>query len=81
MTITVELNKNTADQLARLARQKNLTINAYVQSLIQEQATQGTKEVSLVEFKQALDAFAADLPDLPSLPADFSKADLYDDHD
>ena len=28
-----------------------------------------------------VDELAAGLPDLPPLPADFSRADIYDDHD
>ena len=37
---------------------------------------------SAKEFEQVLDDFFAAHPEeLPALPADFSRADIYDDHD
>jgi hypothetical protein len=41
----------------------------------------GGKKVSLRVVDRWLDQLTAGLPNLPALPADFSRADIYDDHD
>jgi|HubBroStandDraft_4_1064222.scaffolds.fasta_scaffold781081_1 hypothetical protein len=41
----------------------------------------GHKKPSVVEFDRWLDELTQGLSSLPLLPADFSRADLYDDHD
>ena len=38
-------------------------------------------ELSDEEFEQLLDEVSEGLDDLPPLPPDFSRADIYDDHD
>ncbi len=37
--------------------------------------------LSLEEFDRLLDELSEGLPPLPPLPADFSRADIYEDHD
>ena len=36
---------------------------------------------TLAEFRQWLTKVSAGMPPLPAIPADFSRADIYDDHD
>jgi hypothetical protein len=38
-------------------------------------------DITAEDFERILDEFSADLPTLPSLPANFSRADIYGDHD
>ena len=41
----------------------------------------GRKPVSVAQLERLLEELSAGLPNLPPLPHDFSRADLYDDHD
>jgi hypothetical protein len=50
-------------------------------SLAKNGAKVRTKSPGVAEFERWLDAMSAGLPELPPLPGDFSRADLYDDHD
>jgi hypothetical protein len=44
-------------------------------------AGRAPKALDIATLDRWLDQLAEGLPDLPPLPADFSRADLYDDHD
>ncbi|HQR42277.1 MAG TPA: hypothetical protein PLX97_06320 [Gemmatales bacterium] len=57
-----------------------------LQSLATQLRTQAKRkrakqQASDTQFEKAMDLLCKGLPKLPSLPADFSRADLYQDHD
>jgi hypothetical protein len=95
--ITVQLASDTEKKLRQQAEQAGQTLELYLQQLTERAVVNGTTEVTGAESKQEpryisdpnptgseverlLRQLAAGSP-LPILPADFSRADIYDDHD
>jgi len=75
-----------ADQsrsLARLrAERRKLSAQlAQVDKQITKLVPTAAESPSVQEFDRWIDDLTAGLENLPPLPADFSRADLYDDHD
>jgi len=73
----------TATEIARLKRERQRLssrlnmVDAKLGTWKRSKRRPPTSE----EVDRWLDELSAGLPDLPSLPRDFSRADLYDDHD
>lgn len=90
MTVTLTLAPDTERRLRERAAESGLTLEAYLQRIV-ERETSGTdgaatasgprQPPSLEEFDRLLDELSEGLPALPLLPADFSRADVYTDHD
>ena len=95
--ITVQLAPDIEKKLRQQADQAGQTLEGYLQQLAERAVGNGTTEVSGAQSKQEpgyisdpkptasdvqrlLRELAAGSP-LPVLPADFSRADIYDDHD
>jgi hypothetical protein len=75
---TVELDQRTAEQLRALAAASGMTAEAYLKLLLPA-STNGTHpRLSLDELVALLRENAFDAP---SLPSDFSRADIYNEHD
>ncbi len=75
---TVELDQHTAEQLRALAAASGMTPDAYLQLLLATSTNGASARLSL----QELDTLLGDLGfDGPGLPADFSRADICDEHD
>lgn len=72
----IELDDRTADELAGQAAARGLTVAEFLKQLIGP--TNGHSQPSVEQLEQELDAL---LLDLPTLPNDFSRADIYDEHD
>jgi hypothetical protein len=70
----VRLRRERQQLVVRLAR-----VNAALTKVLR--AKDGGKAASASQVDRWLEQLSAGLPDLPALPADFSRADLYDDHD
>ena len=82
MVTTVELDQETAEALLAQARAQGLSLGSYLRSLAEAWAAAPSNgNVSAEDFDRRLDELAAGLPGLAPLPADFSRADLYADHD
>jgi hypothetical protein len=81
MTINVQLDQDTVSALGALAQARGMTLDGYLRALVEEMTTSGNGAISLDEFERGLDELAADLPELPPLPAHFSRADIYAEHD
>jgi hypothetical protein len=79
---SIELDAGVVAVLVARAEAKGLTLEAYLQSLI-EAAPAGPSNgmLSLAEFDRGLDELADSAPSLPVLPADFSRAEIYGEHD
>ena len=76
--ITLELNPQTAEKISALAAASGMTVDAYLQSLLPSSANGSTPKLSLAELESLLNQHAFDGPTLPS---DFSRADIYGEHD
>lgn len=96
MTLTVHLPDDLERRLRERASRDGREVEEYVLGLI-ERDTAGpvsgrspdrprilpgqTPELSDGEFEDLLDELASGPAELPHLPADFSRADIYSDHD
>ncbi len=85
MTLTLNLSPEVVRKLAEKAAAQGQTVEAFVTEMVGMDArgTNGATpltEISDDEFEKLLDELSAG-PALPVLPADFSRADIYSDHD
>jgi hypothetical protein len=88
-TITINLPPDTEDTLRQKASANGRTLESFVQQLIQKEvlATSGPPvrlpqpPLSLAEFESVLDELVETFPPAPSLPVDFSRAEIYAEHD
>ena len=81
--ITLHLPPATEDTLRAKASRSGLSVEAYLRQLAERDAavvSVPADEPSVAEFERLLDELAAG-PPLPSLPADFSRANIYQSHD
>jgi hypothetical protein len=80
--MTIEIEEKVADLLAKLRAQavaRRISLAAYLEQFIEPQpAISGS--ASIEEFEHVLNELAAAPLGAPSLPADFSRADIYADH-
>lgn len=74
---TLELDPRTAEQLNALAAASGMTAEAYLKSLLPATANGARARLSLAELDSLLSENAFDGP---TLPADFSRADIYNGH-
>ncbi len=84
MAITLNLPPEIEASLATQARTLGLQLNAYVQTLLEQQAGMGRAEqtINLEQFEAELDALAQGSDKLPYLPpAALSRESFYQDHD
>jgi hypothetical protein len=82
MNVQIEVSPETAQLLAARAAERRLALDAYLHTLAAADATPAVNAQSeLAEFDRDMDALAAGLPELPVLPPDFSRLDLYAEHD
>ena len=80
----IELEEDVAEVLARLRRQakeRSMPLASYLELFAEGDNSSPHPSASLEEFDALLDEVSDGLPDLHVLPADFSRADIYKDHD
>jgi hypothetical protein len=75
---TLELDQRTAEQLSALAAANGMTVDAYVKTLLPTPSNGAHPRMTLEELDQL---FSENAFDGPTLPADFSRADIYGTHD
>ena len=77
-----QLKPETIDKLAKKAQGEGFSLDAYLNTLL-GLLNDGTalSELSEAEFEAVLDEFSRGSEHLPPLPPDFSRADIYSDHD
>jgi hypothetical protein len=68
-----------------LAAKNGSTLEAYVSQVLEREARSGEKAIqgsalTSTEFEHFLNELAEGLPPLPSLPPNFSRADIYGEH-
>ena len=91
MTLTVELPEETEKRLRERAAERGLELAEYVREVLEELAgASGEGQVTPLfarpgvpaeEIFRRLEELSAGLPPLPPLPRDFSRADIYGEHD
>ncbi|MBI3824154.1 MAG: hypothetical protein HY289_15915 [Planctomycetes bacterium] len=80
----IEMENKLVDVLAKLrvqAAARRMPLDLYLEQFIEPDSATAGAAVSLEEFDRILDELAALPPGRGSLPADFSRADIYADHD
>lgn len=87
MDTTIEIDHQTAEALMVRAQERGMTLDAFLRSVAglpepeSAPATNGVTQTA-EEFNALLDEFFEQNPRrLPSLPPDFSRADIYAEHD
>jgi len=83
MTLSIELPPEFERTLQDQSRQRGLAPAEYAKQLLQEQlVVHNAANVTSVDFERALnDFFDANPEKVPGLPPDFSREDIYVDHD
>jgi len=84
MAFTLHLRPDLERALAAQAREQGLSLDAYVQMLVEQQMTPGMNKqnVSSEEFEAELDGLAAYSEKIPLLPLSaFTRDEIYRDHD
>ncbi|HET6881495.1 MAG TPA: hypothetical protein VFI31_15135 [Pirellulales bacterium] len=74
----IEVDVETAQRLAAQAAARGVSAGEYLRSIVPVVATSGNAGVSIDDLDAELERLALKLP---TLPDDFSRADIYDDHD
>jgi hypothetical protein len=80
----IELDERAVEVLTELqeqAKELDVPFHAYLKSIADRSPPTAVPQVSVNEFDVILDQLAADGPSSPPLPADFSRADIYANHD
>ena len=81
-TDTIEVTEETAEMLRAKAAAHRLSLDAYLRTLVEKDVgPEPAPRPTLEEFDRDMDALAAGCEELPVLPRDFSRADIYADHD
>ena len=76
-----QLKPETIDRLAKKAQAEGLFLDAYLNVLVGLNEGVALVEMSEVEFEAFIEDFSEGSEHFPPLPPDFSRADIYTDHD
>ena len=81
--ISLNIDDKTIEKLNALAAEQGMTLERFLQSLAQQQslAQKGTEAKSVMTSEELENELKPLLFHGPSLPSDFSRADIYFDHD
>jgi hypothetical protein len=83
-SVALHLEPNAEKRLRENATRAGQTLEAYLEDLVSRDASgingAASSHLSDDQFEQLLDELAAG-PTMPHLPEDFSRADIYADHD
>jgi hypothetical protein len=75
---TIQVDEQTAAAIASRAASQGLSVAELLRQWVAEKPMRAPKALSTDEFDQMLDKLSGQAPPLPS---DFSRADIYCDHD
>lgn len=89
-SVTLELPEETRRRLEEKAARKGQPLERFIRGVLEAEADRSgapaadatpVSEIPFEEFERRLDALTEGMPAMPPLPNDFSRADIYDDHD
>jgi predicted DNA-binding protein len=85
MTIHLNLPPETERRLRERAARRGRTLAAYLEEVVEdlsraEDEVSGSGPLDSDELERRLEELASGLDALPSLPADFGRADIYGEH-
>ena len=82
MTLTLHLSPELEQRLQQEAKHQGLSLDAYLNVLL-GLLNEGTAlvEMSEAEFEAFIEDFSKGSEHFPPLPPDFSRVDVYTDHD
>jgi hypothetical protein len=85
MAIQLKLADRTERMLKEKAARSGLTLEAYVARIVEREALSNDPETGqtpkdLNDLERGLDELLEDMPSVPTLPADFSRTDIYSEH-
>ena len=81
--MTIEIDEKVADVLSKLRAQalaRRMSLDVYLAQFVEPAQPALSGNASVEELDRMLDELAAGPLGAPSLPADFSRADIYADH-
>jgi hypothetical protein len=85
MSISIELKPEVEERLGREASAKGLSVEAYVEDLIERQVAdsrEGTPRVDMEEVDRVLDALSEGSEDRPAPPPEaYTREAIYQEHD
>ena len=73
----IEVSAETAQLIRNEAKKRGVSVDEYLRALADTTAAQIESELSESEVEKILDELAAMGKDLPPLPQDFSREDIY----
>ena len=76
--VIIQLPESVFAALEAQARQRGISLSEYLSRIAQRSESMDAPRLSDEEFERQLDDL---LLDVPPLPGDFSRADIYLDHD
>jgi hypothetical protein len=74
----IVVDEKTLAGLEAAARARGLTVDTYLRNLASHESNGNSPAFSVADFERELDELATDAP---TLPKDFSRADIYAKHD
>ncbi len=75
------ITPETAEKLLAESKAQGLSVDDYLKSILPKNGDEGhSKQISMAEIDSILDELSKGT-DAPALPEDFSRADIYSDHD
>lgn len=75
--VTIQVDEHTAERIAALAKASGVTAAEYLKNLLADSGGKKTR-LPIDKFMDEVEQLSVDGP---SLPADFSRSDIYSDHD
>lgn len=82
MVVSIQVEEQTVEALNAQAQAHGLSLEAYLRSIADNGYPSGQPPmIDMAEFDRWLDELSEGAEHIPSLPLDFSRADVYADHD
>jgi len=80
-SVLEEIKPETADLISEQAKAQRLSVDEYLNDLLSSAQASRSRPMSLAEIDQILNELSEGTGGLPPLPGNFSREDIYFDHD
>jgi len=78
---SIRVDRDTLDALTARAKARGVSLDVYLRELAAEESPAAARELTEAEFDRWLDELSSGPVPASSLPPDFSRRDIYGDHD